>query len=550
MYDCSNCPGKEGYCDINGICDDNETLCDDDRKGGPGCNISCLDKKEHCLRCDRNFKCIQCTDTTYHGEHCREVCEGCSDTGCDIKGYCREFKCQNATYGLKCDQKCSCESNSNSPDCGKFGAQCLNCKFGYYGKDCIHDCYYKCQTELCCIFKKDKDNIKSRLEISTNYKYLDINIEGKPYKFEIDYNYGYPLTIFNKYTSKGKECDNLIINNTDFSRDRKRDLYTQNFTNYNINSSLYENITININNTELTVELTFANYLECKSKVEYPKEINGVIGLGFFNSISNAFFERKQSGGNDLNILSYSLDGENVSLLFGNLFEEQIDYVERLTSCDVILDKESDIQGKKMTCKLDGIKSAQYSEAFRLENAYITFSLGEESSLILGNNQDYEKYLKNIYFKNDETTDDSNNEIKYFSYPKDKINKLPNFGFVFNNFFYSYPPDKFFKEDKFLIKINKTTERTEFIIGKDFLNDIKFTINNEEAKIYFYAKNAEFSDKFNNQFNISDFGIKLEARESAAVCLAIIVFINIFAFGVYYFIKQKKKFSEDYARIE
>ena len=251
-----------------------------------------------------------------------------------------------------------------------------------------------------------------------------------------------------------------------------------------------------------------------------------------------------------MNILSYSLDGENVSLLFGNLFEEQIDYVERLTSCDVILDNNSDIQGKKMTCKLDGIKSAQYSEAFRLENAYITFSLGEESSLILGNNQDYEKYLENIYFKNDETIDDSNNEIKCFSYPKDKINKLPNFGFVFNNFFYSYPPDKFFKEDKFLIKINKTTERTEFVIGKDFLNDIKFTINNEEAKIYFYAKNAEFSDKFNNQFNISDFEIKLEARESAAVCLAIIVFINITAFGIYYFIKQKKKSSEDYARIE
>ena len=202
-----------------------------------------------------------------------------------------------------------------------------------------------------------------------------------------------------------------------------------------------------------------------------------------------------------------------------------------------------------MTCKLDGIKSAQYSEAFQLKNSYITFSLGEESSLILGNNSDYEEYLKQIYFKEDYEILDED-KIKYFSYPEDKINKLPNFGFVFNNFFYSYPPDKFFKEDKFMIKIDKTTERTEFVIGKDFLNDIKFTINNEEAKIYFYAKNAEFSDKFSTQFRTSDFGIKLNARELAAVILAIIIFINLVAFGIYYFIKQRKEPSEEYAIIK
>ena len=39
------------------------------------------------------------------------------------------------------------------------------------------------------------------------------------------------------------------------------------------------------------------------------------------------------------------------------------------------------------------------------------------------------------------------------------------------------------------IKINKNSDRTEFIIGKEFFSDIKFTINNEEAQIYFYAQN-------------------------------------------------------------
>jgi hypothetical protein len=33
--------------------------------------------------------------------------------------------------------------------------------------------------------------------IKTNYKTIDIKINNQNYKFEIDYNYGFPLTIFN-----------------------------------------------------------------------------------------------------------------------------------------------------------------------------------------------------------------------------------------------------------------------------------------------------------------------------------------------------------------
>ena len=66
--------------------------------------------------------------------------------------------------------ECTCGSNSDNQDCGKFGGQCLGCKFGYYGKTCQDRCYYKCQTELCCIFKNGTDSIETKLEIKTNYK--------------------------------------------------------------------------------------------------------------------------------------------------------------------------------------------------------------------------------------------------------------------------------------------------------------------------------------------------------------------------------------------
>ena len=235
------------------------------------------------------------------------------------------------------------------------------------------------------------------------------------------------------------------------------------------------------------------------------------------------------------------------------MFEEQHFYVERLTSCNVILDTESDIQAKKMTCELDGIKSAKYTEAFKLREAEMTFSLGEKSSLILGNNSIYAKYLEQVYFQEDfkvEFDHRDNKVFKYYLYPSDKINKLPNFGFVFNKFFYSYSPVNFFNSEeqgkkRFLIEINLNSTKTEFILGKEFLKDIKFTINNEEAKIYFYAKNAEFSDEFTEVVDDNIFRIKLDARESAAISLSAIVFINLVAFSIFFCVKRSKGKESD-----
>ena len=78
-----------------------------------------------------------------------------------------------------------------------------------------------------------------------------------------------------------------------------------------------------------------------------------------------------------------------------------------------------------------------------------------------------------------------------------------------------------------------------------------FTINNEEANIYFYAKNVEYSDKFTNELSDNIFKIKLDAKENAAVCLAIIVFVNVFVFSIFYSVKRRNKMnSNDYSSME
>ena len=565
---CSNCPGdreETRYCHNNGTCFDPKNLCFNDTKYGPDCNTSCSNISDYCKKCNREGKCTACTDKKHSGDKCKEQCDHCSEEGCNIKGYCREFKCPNESYGLECAQKCQCGSNSNEGICGKFRGQCSECKFGYYGKKCDLRCNYKCQTELCCLFNEHSDENMTVLKIETNYKIIEIKINEKPYRFEIDYNYGYPLTIFNGKTQLDN-CDNYGIEPTDYQDVSSKEEYHEKFTNFEITSYLNNGQKITINgNVDITTDIAVALRAKCLSKEGMKEKINGVIGFGFFNSISNAIFTNSTHEDYKLNILSfdYKAEGDQIEMLFGDLFTVQRNYVEKLTSCKVILDGKTDIQEKKMTCQLDGIKVSKYSEAFKLNKSYITFSLGEKSSLILGNNKNYFEYLKRGFF-NDENInliDDKENEgIQYILYPNNKINKLSDFGFVFNNFAYSYPPDKFFVnfsnsnngegESQFLIKINKKTDRTEFIIGREFFSDIKFTINNEEAQIYFYAQNAQYTDKFTDVITDSLFKIKLNSRATAGICLAIIVFIYLVAFTIYYLVKRKKMKSGDYIRIE
>ena len=572
---CSNCPGEkeeQRICYINGTCYNQIDKCFDDTKFGKECNTSCSDypnpknRRIFCKTCNREGKCTSCTDLKHHGDNCTGKCEECGLEGCNIKGYCKEFKCPNASYGLGCETKCKCGKNSNDETCGKFRGQCSSCKFGYFGEQCKDNCNYKCQTELCCLFKNKTNNNMTKLKVTTSYKTIQIKIKEKLYIFEIDYNYGFPLTIFNNQTEL-INCNNYYIEKTEYENVTRGEEFQERFTNYNISSYLISNETIIINgNLSIKTDIAIAHRVKCLSKEEIKEKVNGVIGLGFFNSISNAIFTNNSNSSWDnytLNILSfnYIAEGDQIEMLFGDLFEEQRDYVERLTSCKVILDGKSDIQEKKMTCQLDGIKVSKYSEAFKLNNSFITFSLGEKSSLILGNNSNYLDYLKRAFFNNeslDLIDDPDNGGIQYILYPNDKINKLSDIGLVFNYYSYSYPPNTFFVnttngaegKSQFLIKINKNSDRTEFIIGKEFFSDIKFTINNEEAQIYFYAQNAQYCDKFTDVITDSLFNIKLGAQETSAICLSIIVFIYLAAFTIYFFVKRKKMKSGDYIRIE
>ena len=602
---CENCP--DGCSISDGVCLNNPEECLGSKHYGDKCDIEC----DYCNTCYRNGACITCKDYEtygtycntscpehcalnhnnksmcniegqcrdcqpfYYGLICENDCHGCQ-SGCDNEGYCKDFKCNEGKFGLKCDEKCTCEINSKSDECGKFSGHCLNCRFGYFGKNCNDKCNYKCRTGLCCIFKakeindEDEDNDKKKVILKTNYKYLNIKKNDTWYKIEIDYNYGFPLILFNK-KSILTDCNIAnasTINNTENTDLRKLSNNTfssYNFTNYEINGYLVTNeeIILGKEKVPLSLNITIAKQIVCKNPKEGEEKPNGVIGLGFFNTISNTWFEKqeeerkKQNKPYDPNILSYSMKDDNtIELSFGLMSEQQIFYIDKLTYCDVVFINGTDIRGKKMSCVLNGIKSSKQNEALQLNDSKITFSIGEENSLILKYDQIYKDYLMNEYFKGSaEEHFDKNTKTTFFTYPSDKINKLNNFGFVFNKYYYPYEPTVFFEdynkeEKKFLIQLQENIDESEFILGKPFLKDIQFTINNEEARIYFYAKRAEYSPNLKTGADTSSFSLSLSPREAAAVILSVIIALNLICFVAYYFFKKKKMNSPNYIKIE
>ena len=318
---------------------------------------------------------------------------------------------------------------------------------------------------------------------------------------------------------------------------------------------------------KLSINLTIANQIVCKNPKEGEEKANGVIGLGFFNSISNTWFNKQE---NDYkkkpeenkepfpNILSYSLrDNNNIELSFGLMSQEQISYIDKLTYCDVVFINGTDIRGKKMSCNLNGIKISKQYEGLQLNNSKITFSIGEQNSLILKYDNIYIDYLLNEYFKGDadQPKFDENTQTYYITYPSDKIHKLSDFGFVFNEYYYPYEPTIFFEDynkekKRFLIQFSKNINESEFILGKQFLKDIQFTINNEEARIYFYTKRAEYSPNLKTGTDTSSFSLSLKPRETAAIILSVIIVLNLLCFVVYYFLRKKKMNSPNYIKIE
>lgn len=479
-------------------------------------------------------------------------CPNCPSSSCDQFGYCKNFFCKEGNYGLKCDQQCACEQRSNNNKCSKFSGECIDCKFGYFGNNCTKKCHPKCKTSLCCIFKEYKSSDKKRANFllkAENLTDITIKINDTSYKLMVDYSVGYPLTLFS--LSGVAQCPQLSGLSSFIGSPPNISGVSYSFKDFTVSGDLYNNVnvTFNGNDKNVNLDVLFASSVKCDINKNYPA-YNGVIGLGFFNSLSSKLSETKEI---EQNIISYELDDNKIKILIGDLMEEEKEYVTKLSSCEVILDSNSDIQQKEMKCLLEGMKSSDKTNAIQLANATVAFSLNEQSTFTLQNVSTYIDYLKNYYFSenNLKIKTDTKNNLTYFCYKTNFINKLFNLDFVFNNYYYSYTPDKFFTKDedscdkdysRFNFNFNRNIEKSEIKLGKEFLEKTKFTINNEEGIIYFYTRDTQYFDgKIEREINGEGldntyFGPQI----NALLCIAIVFILNSLSFGIYYFRKRKQ----------
>ena len=441
--------------------------------------------------------------------------------------------CQNGTYGETCKKNCTCTIWSSSNVCSKIQGRCLNCKFGHFGTDCNSKCYPTCKTNLCCIITssnfKDSNN-----KLTIKNSILSLEIKNKPLSISVDYNVGHPLTIFHK-TVKDLHLDNPSEKN-----------YSYEFTNYNVTGKKYEKYIAKFKNqNDFNKELPLPIILDEKNGEE-GDPINGVIGLGFYNSINRKLYQMDNS---IENIASYRKNEEDITILFGDLYEIEKKYVHKLSFCEAV-DKDNDTKtGLDIQCELSGFGSKTYKDMLKINNTFIKFSLDRHSSYVLPYNDKYIKYIENYYFKGENyimnKSDDNSNLT--FCYKTEKLNRLSEFGFVINHFFYYFSVESFFSQtdscpnDYSTFSIKFSNKNPEFIFGKNLYNDTEFTIDNEEKKIYFYSKNVEyFSGELKPEINEA-LTKEINPIVWSAIIVAISVFLNIVSFLIYFLCKRRKE---------
>ena len=269
------------------------------------------------------------------------------------------------------------------------------------------------------------------------------------------------------------------------------------------------------------------------------KNINGVIGLGYSNSINNQLIINNKTISE--NIASYEKKLEDVNVIFGDLFKEEKKYVHRLSSCKTEI-------GNNIECKLDGFGSKKYSDVLKINDKFIQFSLDKESKFVFPYYENYINYIEKYYFTegNYEIKND-NKSTTYFCYKKEKINQLNEFGFVINHFLYSFPAEYFFQEDDlcnngysiFLIKFSN--QSTEIILGKNFYEDTIFTLDHEENQIYFYSKYVEYFPGEIKAIIDKDLSKIISPFNSSIIIIGISLFLNIASFLVYFYFERKKE---------
>ena len=445
------------------------------------------------------------------------------------------IECNTSYFGENCNITCDCKQWSNTNKCSKTIGNCLDCKFGHFGKKCGDRCYPKCKTNICCKIKSEQfeDKNDNSFEIITSlYKdlpFINIKINGTDSKILLDFNNGYPLFIKNQTIDVFDE--------------------TINYTYFKImgwiNPYYTELIFFDKDNKER--KLNLKNVVEGKINNdnisnEYSN-FAGVMGIGFFNSISEYLFP----GELNENIISYEInDDDQVSVFFGDLSDDAKDYLYDLASYDVLDDDNNNQSQVIFGCNLDGIKIRDFSDALKVEDTIIKFNFNNKHSTFVLDNS-YKSFFTKYYFDEDyEQSQKIVDGINYFCY--DEIHKMDNFGFVMKNYYYSYLAENFFSEEecnnkkyKFLIGFSNRQEDIGITLGRNFLKNTKIIIDIEEKKIYMHAREMEFfTGKILIEF-AGEPGIKLTALDKTLIAFCVIVVMNVVSFLLYFFCKKRKE---------
>ena len=449
--------------------------------------------------------------------------------------------CPEGKYGENCTKDCNCDKWSSSNFCSKIEGRCLDCKFGHYGTNCKSLCYPTCKTNLCCAIKSDNFT-ESNLKLNIKNSMVKIRLNNIDLNILIDYNNGHPLSIFKNTT------DIQLENSTD------EENHTYSFTPYpkigpqcEVIGKKYENYKIKfLNQGDLNLELSLPIILD-ENVRPIDRSINGIIGLGFYNSMNDKLFQNNKAIVE--NIASYKKNGDEISVLFGDLFDEEKNYVHKLSFCKAENHSESEFN---LLCKIEGFGSKIYSDVLQINDTYIQFSLDIDSKFVLPNDKAYTDYIKKYYFKEEnyeiKMTDD--NKTTFFCYKTENINRLNEFGFVINHFFYFFSENNYFIESSmcesgysaFIILFSD--ENPGLIFGKNFYNETQFTLDSEENKIYFYSKYVEYFSGEIKSVIIEDLSDKIDPLSASFIIIGISVFFNIVAFLVYFYFKRKKEIKK------
>ena len=452
----------------------------------------------------------------------------------NISAYKNHTICPEGQYGEDCELICGCNEWSTSSHCSKFEGRCLDCKFGHFGKNCTDICYPTCKTNLCCEVKlRDLEGKNQKLTIKNSI--IEIQIGDIALNILADYNVGDPLTIFNETFEEVLPFENGT------------DIINFNFTNFIGNGTLYENVKVKFleqNNLIINLPIILS---ESNITQNREKTIHGVIGLGFFNTINDELLISKKI---KENIASYQKNGNEISIFFGDLFEEEKNYVHKLSYCK---SENNDESFFNISCKIQGFGSKSYHDVLQINDTYIQFSLDTPSKFILHNKTAYTDYIKKYYFL--EETDNykfkTKSNISYFCYKTENINRLNEFGFVFNHFYYFFSADNYFSENEeycengySLFLILFSDQIPGLIFGNNFYNETQFTLDNEEKNIYFYSKYVEYFSGEIKSVIIEDLSNKLNPLTGSFIVIGTSLFLNVVAFLVYFYFKRKKELKK------